>query len=116
MAMFSSGDAIQNPYLAAAAKSEGINYALVNGHVVIDRGNHTGNSATRARIPRSWFNYPAVKSYLRASRPLSRAFLKEQDEFCRASRTPGAAPHLCLRHSKLAGLREDKDARTVAKG
>ena len=43
MAMFSSGDAIQNPYLAAAAKSEGINYVLVNGHVVIDRGNHTGN-------------------------------------------------------------------------
>jgi hypothetical protein len=42
MATFSSGDAIQNPYLAAAAKSEGINYVLVNGHVVIDRGNHTG--------------------------------------------------------------------------
>ena len=63
MAMFSSGDAIQNPYLAAAAKSEGINYVLVNGHVVIDGGNHTGNGATRARIPRSWFNDPAVKSH-----------------------------------------------------
>jgi hypothetical protein len=61
MATFSSGDAIQNPDLAAAAKSEGINYVLVNGHVVIDRGNHTGtarNGATRARIPRSWFNDP----------------------------------------------------------
>jgi hypothetical protein len=76
MATFSSGDAIQNPYLAAAAKSEGINYVLVNGHVVIDRGNHTGNSATRARIPRSWFNDPAVKSYFRASRP----FIKSVSE------------------------------------
>ena len=42
MATFSSGDAIQNPYLAAAAKSEGINYVFVNGHVVIDRANHGG--------------------------------------------------------------------------
>ena len=43
MAMFSSGDAIQTPYLAAAAKSEGINYVLVNGHIVIDRAIIRGN-------------------------------------------------------------------------
>ena len=35
MATFSSDDAIQNPYLAAAAKSEGINYVLVTAMLLL---------------------------------------------------------------------------------
>ena len=34
------------------------------------------NGATRARIPRSWFNDRAVKSYLRASRPFIKSVSK----------------------------------------
>jgi hypothetical protein len=76
MATFSSDDAIQNPYLAAAAKSEGINYVLVTAMLLLTGAIIRGNGATKARIPRSWFNDPAVKSYLRASKP----FIKSVSE------------------------------------
>ena len=62
MATFSSGDAIQNPYLAAAAKSEGINYVLVNGHVVIDRGNHTGEWRYEGQDPEELVQRPSRKT------------------------------------------------------